>query len=78
MSESAEIAKSNRKHRVVMENDAVIEQEWSATSGPLDVLVKSTTEFDGSISTMVTLRANEAMDVSDIALELPIHRELAK
>lgn len=68
----------NRKHRVVRENDAVIEQEWSATSGSLDVTNKSTTEFDGSISAIVTLRANEPVDIIDIALELPIRRELAK
>lgn len=73
-----EISWQAKKHRVIKENDAVVEQEWLAESGPFDITVKSVTEFDGSISTKATLRANKKVDISDISLNIPVDESLAQ
>ena len=54
--------------------------EWQATSraGPLTAVVHGRIELDGTIEYEVALRADEAVDLSDVRLELPLRDDVAR
>jgi Family of unknown function (DUF6067) len=54
--------------------------EWQATSraGPLTAAVHGRIELDGTIEYEVALRADEAVDLGDVRLELPLRDEVAR
>jgi len=61
--------------RLLKATDGVVERETVARGDGLTVTTRVKTECDGCVSFRSTLKADEALDVDDIALVMPLRRE---
>ncbi len=66
------------KTRVTKQATGVVGWESTAAAGPIRLDTRATLEFDGMTTFEVHVRATQAADLSDIRLEIPIARDVAK
>ncbi|MEP7326651.1 MAG: glycoside hydrolase domain-containing protein, partial [Gemmatimonadota bacterium] len=66
------------KLQVGPQGEGAAEWEVGSVSGPLEMTVHGREEFDGHIQFTVSIKATEATDLSDIRLEIPIDRDVAR
>lgn len=64
-------------NRLLEAKPGFVVRESTATGGPFTLTTWSKMEFDGCINFRVVLSAKEAAGVNDIALEIPIKKEIA-
>ena len=66
------------KTTVTKQATGVVGWDSTAVAGPIRLDTRATLEFDGMTTFEVHVRATKAVDLSDIRLEIPIARDVAK
>ena len=73
----AATALSGAALRITRQTPGCVAWECAADAQPLAVAARGTMEFDGHLDYQFTLKAAEAVDLADVALEIPIRRQVA-
>jgi hypothetical protein len=63
--------------RILRQTTGAVAWEAMSTAGPLALECVARMECDGYINFKLTLRANQAIELKDVRLEIPLRRELA-
>lgn len=64
--------------RIVSRAPGAVSWEAASNAGPLGSVCRATLECDGYVNFRLTLQARQAARVGDVALEIPLRREVAK
>jgi hypothetical protein len=73
----AAVALSGAAPKITKQTPGTVAWESAADAQPLAVASRGTMEFDGHLDYRFTLKAAEAVDLADVALEIPVRREVA-